>query len=552
VLRARPGRAALGWLVCAGCGYAVGAARAWDGGGPARWAPAEAGNGTAAGPPRATAGPSLTDRSAEALAADVAAGRVTAEAVVRAHLARVAAVDRAGPALRSVLALNPAALAQARALDAEWRAGAVRGPLHGVPVVVKDNIETADPVATTAGSLALRDNVTGRDAPAVARLRAAGAVVLGKANLSEWSNFRSPDAVSGWSAVGGLTRNAYAPDRTACGSSAGSAVAVAAGLAAAALGTDTNGSITCPAAANGVVGLRPTLGLVSRRHVVPIASGQDAPGPIARSVRDAALVLAVIAGSDPADPATREADARRVDYAAALRPDALRGRRLGVMRFAMAHFEPGALAVFERALDTLRAAGAEVVDVRDFAVPDAMHRAAGAATLAEFRTELDAYLAGTPAAVRTRTLADVIAYNVSDPREGLARVGQQYLLYARASRGTGDPAYAPTRARARRLAGPEGNDALLARYRADALVGPTGNPAGPLGVPNSRRGPEASVGALAAVAGYPHLTVPMGFVGGLPVGLSFVGPAWSDARLLAFGDAFERRARARRPPRLAR
>ena len=521
--------------------------------------PPEAGPATPPSPPGASGAPapgggSAEERSVEALAAAMAAGDETSERLTRRALARIAAVDRAGPTLRSVLAVNPDALAQARALDAERRAGRLRGPLHGVPVVVKDNIETADRMPTTAGSLALAGNVTRRDAPVAARLRAAGAVVLGKANLSEWSNMRSGDAVSGWSAVGGLTRNPYRPDRTACGSSAGSAVAVAAGIAVASLGTDTNGSITCPAASSGVVGFRPTLGLVPRTHVVPIGSGQDAPGPIARTVRDAALVLTAIAGPDRADTATRAAAACRRDYVRLLdAPDAgaLRGRRLGVMRFGMQHYSPAVVAEFARALDALRAGGAEVVEIAQFAVPDSLDAAAGAAIMAEFRTELEAYLASTPAGGQPRTIAEVIAFNRAHAAEELALFGQEYLEYAAQVRGTGDPAYPEARARARRLAGPEGIDALLTRYRLDALIAPTANPAGPLGLRRSLAGPEASVGTLAAVAGYPHLTVPMGFVGGLPVGLSFVGTACADGTLLALGHAFEQRTRARRAPGVA-
>jgi amidase len=363
------------------------------------------------------------------LRADLAAGRVTSAQLVRAYTTRVERLDHAGPTLRSVLALNSRAQADARWRDAARRTGRVSvGSLDGIPLLIKDNVETQDPVATTAGSLALVRNVTGRDATLVARLRAAGAVMLGKANLSEWSNARSRHAVSGWSAVGGLTRNPYAPDRSACGSSSGSAVAVAASLAAAAVGTDTNGSVTCPAAVNGVVGLRPTLGFVSRAGVIPVSSNQDTPGPITRTVADAALLLDVMAGTDPADPATRDADARRCapfgayaapraqapvvgctrPFSGALAAGALRGRRLGVMRFALGPYDPATLAAFERALAALRAAGVEVVDVSDYAIPPELERAAGRRAFTDLRADLDAYLASTPPAVRSRSLADVI------------------------------------------------------------------------------------------------------------------------------------------------
>lgn len=312
--------------------------------------------------PVAAREPAPSEPGATELAAALRDGTLAAEAATRAALARVAALDRAGPSLHAVLALNPRALDDARALDAERAARGPRGPLHGVPVLIKDNVETADPVATTAGSLALAHNVTGRDAPLVARLRAAGAVILGKANLSEWANIRGSRSISGWSAAGGLTRTPYALDRSACGSSSGSAVAVAAGMVPLAVGTETDGSITCPASLTGIVGLKPTLGLVSRARIVPISHSQDTAGPMARSVRDAALLLSVVAGSDPLDPATAQADAHRADYLAALDAQALHGARLGVMRFA-AGFHPETDAVFAHALDTLRDAGAVLVEI---------------------------------------------------------------------------------------------------------------------------------------------------------------------------------------------
>ena len=494
----------------------------------------------------------MVERSISELSVDMAAGHLTSEQLVRAYLERIKAIDRSGPELRSVLAINPEALAQARSLDAERRAGRIRGPLHGIPVLIKDNIETADSLATTAGSLALKNNFAAQDAPLVARLRTAGAVILGKTNLSEWSNMRSGNALSGWSALGGLTRNPYAVDRNASGSSTGSAVAVSADLAPAAVGTDTNGSITAPAAVNGVVALRPTLGLVSRSRVVPIGSSQDTPGPIARTVQDAALLLGIMSGTDPGDMATHQADIRKENYLQWLRTDALKGRRLGVMRFGMANYQPGVIASFEQALEVLRAAGAEIVEITEFQIPEELGRAAGTMILAEFKTELNAYLASTPPAVKTRTVADVIAFNRAHAEQEMAVFGQEYFEFAQASPGVNDPAYLEARARSKRLAGPEGIDQLLAQYRIDALIAPTANPAWPIKLRNHERGPEASVSTLSAIAGYPHLTVPMGLVQGLPVGLSFIGPAWADAKLLGFGYAFEQRARARRAPTYTR
>ena len=308
----------------------------------------------------------VREKSIAALEADMAAGRVTAAQLVKAYEARIAAIDKAGPKLNSLISLNPDALAEAAALDAEVKAKGPRGPLHGIPILIKDNIETADPIPTTAGSLALANNITHRDAPVVARLRAAGVVILGKTNLSEWANIRSRQSFSGWSGIGGLVKNPYALDRSTCGSSAGSAAAVAASLAAAALGTETNGSLVCPGSFNGIVALKPTLGLVSRTHIVPISHSQDTAGPMTRSVADAALLLAAMAGSDADDPATAEADTRRQDYARALSVATLKGKRLGVI---VPPDETGTGRVFATALAALTAAGAEIVLIPDFAQP---------------------------------------------------------------------------------------------------------------------------------------------------------------------------------------
>jgi amidase len=485
--------------------------------------------------------------SAGELQAAMRSGAITSEWLVRADLARIEALDRAGPKLNSVLTLNPHAVADARRLDAERRAGRVRGPLHGVPVLIKDNIESADGAATTAGSLALRANVTGRDAPLVRRLTDAGAVILGKTNLSEWANFRSTRSISGWSAMGGLVRNPYALDRSACGSSAGSGAAVAAGLATAAIGTETDGSVTCPAAANGVVGFKPTLGLVSRTFVVPLSAEQDTAGPMTRTVADAAALLSAIAGSDPADPATREADARKTDYLAALDPRSLQGARIGVLRMN-ADRSPQADAVFETALAALRRAGAVLVEVKgpSAAQMSEMSDAEDEALHVEFKAAIDAYLAATPPGVRTRTLADLIAFNAGEPAE-TALFGQETFERSAKSPPLTDPGYRAKRATARRLAGPEGLDRMLREADVEVLVGPSGGPASVVDPINGSRG-TGSYASLPAIAGYPHLTVPMGAVAGLPVGLSIIGPAWSDARVLSLGYAFEQATHARIEP----
>jgi len=452
---------------------------------------------------------------------------------------------RGGISSNAIIALDPGAGDRALLLDAVRPYGWT--PLRGVPILLKDNIETTD-MPTTAGSLALVGNVPGRDAPLVARLRAAGAVILGKTNLSEWANIRSPNSISGWSAVGGLTPNPYDPMRTACGSSSGSAAAVAVGLAPAAIGTETDGSITCPASVTGVVGFKPTVGLVSRTHIVPISDSQDTAGPITTTVEDAAIVLTAIAGSDPLDPATAEADARKVDYRVALDANSLQGARLGVMRFLIADYSTEARAEFERALVNLRAAGAEIVEITE--APADFRRIGGwelTVLLTELKHDLNLYLASTdPQQVRTRTLADVIAFNAAEPRETVL-FGQELFERAEATGGLDDPAYVEARARSFQASGPEGIDRMMAANSAVALIAPTTSRAWT----NDREDDddmEGSASRLAAVAGYPHLTVPMGFDRGLPVGLSFIGGKWDDARILSLGYAYEQATHERRPP----
>ena len=482
------------------------------------------------------------------LSADMAAGRVTSAGLVALYEARIKAFDRAGPALHAVLVLNPDAAREAEASDRRRSGGAALGPLDGIPILIKDNVEVAGAMPTTAGSLALAANVTGRDAPLVARLRAAGAVILGKTNLSEWANYRSTNSISGWSGVGGLTRNPWATDRSACGSSTGSGAAVAASFAAAAIGTETDGSVTCPASLTGLVGLKPTVGMVSRTHVVPISSSQDTAGPMTHDVADAALLLAVMAGTDPADPATRDADAHRAALAPALAGGGLKGRRIGVARFLAGH-HPATDAVFERALAMLRQAGAVLVEVDDGPDLDRIGDLEQRVLLSEFKATLDAYLATTAPAVQARSLLAVMRFNEAHRDRELALFGQEQMAKAEATDGLDDPAYVAAAADAKRLAGPEGIDRLLAEGGGlDALVAPTGGPAWVIDLVNGDHD-IASASTLPAVAGYPHLTVPMGDVDGLPVGLSFIGPAWSDRRLLEMGAAFEAEVRIDRHPR---
>lgn len=502
---------------------------------------------TAAATPASAAAPAPSINVEEVgigeLRARMARGELDSVDLTRAYLARIEAIDRAGPMLRSVIATNPRALEEARALDAERRAGRVRGPLHGIPILLKDNID-ATPMATTAGSLALASHFPARDAALVERLRAAGAVILGKTNLSEWANFRSTNSISGWSAVGGQTRNPYVLDRNPCGSSSGSGVAAAASLAAATVGTETDGSIICPAAVNGVVGIKPTVGRVSRHGVVPISSSQDTAGPMARSVADAAILLDALGGRDPRDPATAAAPASLPPLADALRPDALKGARIGVLRRSTG-YHPGVDAAFERALDGLRAAGAELVDAE---IPTAgrWNAAEFSVLLSEFGPDLAAYLRESGAPVSG--LADVVAFNRANADREMPLFGQELFEQALKAPSTASAAYRTARDSARRLAGPEGIDAALRKARVDALVAPATGPAWLTDTVLGDHFVGAGYGA-AAVARYPSVTVPMGQVRGLPVGLVFMGSAWSEPRLVGLAYAYEHATRMREPPR---
>jgi amidase len=496
-----------------------------------------------AGPAFAQKAPQVEEQSIDQLQAMIAKG-TTSEAITRAYLARIAAMDRAGPKLRSVIAVTPDAVAQARASDARRKAGRMLGPLDGIPVLIKDNIETKE-LPTTAGSLALKDNMTGRDAPLVAELRKAGAVILGKTNLSEWANIRSNNSMSGWSAVGGLVRNPYALDRTSCGSSSGSGAAVAASFAPVAIGTETDGSVVCPSSMNGLVGLKPTLGLVSRTHVVPISHSQDTPGPMGRSVKDVAILFSAMVAADPADTATKDAAKYRGDFTKGLSPDSLKGLRVAVLRPDM----PAAMKpVYDAALAVLKSAGAVLVDVQQPKL-DGAGDAEFEVLKVELKADLDAYLATTPEAVTTRTLDQVIAFNEANKAAEMPFFGQETFIAAAKTRGLADAEYLGARAKSLRLAGTEGIDAMLKKADATILVEPT------YGLPwlsdsvsgDHFDGPSAS--ELPAIAGYPHLTVPMGLAKGLPVGLSFIATAYGDQAVLNAGYAYEQASHARVAPR---
>lgn len=470
-------------------------------------------------------------------------GEVTSEDLVSWHLERIETIDRSGPALRSIIEINPDALSIARSLDREWRASGPRGPLHGIPVVLKANIDTADQMITSAGSLALAEHVPPEDAFIVKRLRDAGAVILGKANLSEWANFRSTRSSSGWSSIGGQTRNPYDPARSPCGSSSGSAVAVAANLTVVSVGTETDGSVVCPAGINGIVGIKPTLGLVSRSGIIPIAHSQDTAGPMARSVRDAAILLTAMTGVDADDAATVDAEIHH-DYSANLTADGLRGKRIGVIRsYHGAGSNPYVDELLENSVAVFEDRGAEVVD--DIEIDTAsMRDAEYEVLLYEFKTDLNAYLASSGAPVGS--LADAIAFNDAHEDSVMPFFGQEIFNEAEAKGPLTDDAYVEALAKSKRIAR-AGIDRALDDHDLDALVVPTNGPAWMIDHAN---GDAYNIGSssLAAVSGYPNITVPAGFVSELPIGLSFVGSAWNEKQLIEIAYAFEQATGARRAP----
>ena len=477
------------------------------------------------------------------------AGQLSARRLVEMYLARIEALDRNGPALRSIIETNPDALDLAEALDRERSQQGARGPLHGIPILLKDNIDTADRMATTAGSLALAGSRVARDATVAQRLRAAGAILLGKANMSEWANFRSSHSSSGWSGRGGQARNPYSLERSPSGSSSGSATATAAALCAVALGTETDGSVLSPGGANGVVGIKPTVGMTSRAGVIPIAHSQDTVGVFGRTVADAAAALSAIAGgADPRDPATEAAPSPTPDYTSVLDESALRGARIGVVREVYFDFSEKANEVVELAINTLRAQGAFVVDPANIATARQMRASDCEYTvlLYEFKADLDAYLA-TLLDAPVRTLADIITFNQTHAEQELRYFGQDTMIRAQAKGPLTTPEYQQALAESRHLARVQGLDAVMDTYQLDALVAPTNAPSWKIDLVNGD--PHTGGSAKpAAMAGYPAITVPAGEVSGLPVGITFMGRAFSEARLLALAYAFEQATHARRAP----
>lgn len=489
----------------------------------------------------------LDELSVADLQQAMASGRLTSRSLAESYLARIDAVDGHGPSLNSIIELNPQALEIADAMDRERKAGRVRGPMHGIPIVIKDNIDTADRMRTSAGSLALAENIATRDAYIVRRLREAGAVLLGKTNLSEWANFRSTHSTSGWSARGGLTRNPYALDRNCCGSSSGTGAAIAANLATVGIGTETDGSIVCPSSACGLVGLKPTLGLVSRSGIIPIAHSQDTAGPMTRTVRDAAILLSAITGIDSLDAITATSRAHvHADYTTFLDPNGLRGARIGVARQFFG-ISDKVDAVMNEAIDTIKGLGATIVDPANMDTNGQYGESELEVLLYEFKADLNTYLAGTPETVKTRTLADLIRFNEENRDREMRYFGQELFLQAEKKGPLTSAEYRKALEKNHRLSRRQGIDAVLAKHNLEALIAPTG---GPVWMTDLVNGDHYSGGysSASAVAGYPHITVPAGYVFGLPVGISFFAGAWSEPALLKYAYAFEQATKVRRAP----
>ena len=475
-------------------------------------------------------------------------GRYTSRQLVDLYLERIEQIDRSGPALRSVIETNPDAREIADALDAERKARGPRGALHGIPILIKDNIDTADRMMTTAGSLALEGSIASRDAFVVERLRAAGAVLLGKTNLSEWANFRSTKSSSGWSGRGGQTRNPYVLDRNPCGSSSGTGAAIAANLAAIGVGTETDGSIVCPSSVNGLVGIKPTVGLVSRSGIIPISHSQDTAGPMARTVADAAALLTAMTGVDGRDGATKASVGKSADYSKSLDAGALKGARIGVARKRYFGYSRAADTVIEAAVADLKARGAVILDPADIPTAATLDACELDILLYEFKADLNAYLRGLGPSGRVRSLADLIAFNEREKAREMPFFGQELFVMAEKKGPLTSPEYRRTIATCQSRARALGIDAVMTRLRLDAIVAPTGSPAWPTDLVNGDHFLGAS-STPAAVAGYPSVTVPAGWVHGLPVGLAFIGRAWSEPKLIALAYAYEQATKHRQPPK---
>jgi len=474
-------------------------------------------------------------------------GELSARSLTQTYLERIDEVDKRGPTLNSVIEVNPGALAIAAALDKERQSKGPRGPMHGIPVLIKDNIETADRMQTTAGSLALVGSRPAQDSGVARKLRDAGAVVLGKTNLSEWANIRSSHSTSGWSARGGLTRNPYALDRNACGSSSGSGAATSANLCSVAVGSETDGSIVCPSSANGIVGIKPTLGLISRAGIIPIAHSQDTAGPMARTVRDAAILLGALAGTDPRDRDTAEADGKiQKDYTQFLDPNGLRGAHIGVARKYFG-FNDAVDELMNHLVDEMKSAGAIVTDPADLESHGKFDDTELLVLMYELKADLNAYLASRPDA-QVRSLADVIAFNEKNKDKEMPYFAQDLFLKAQEKGPLTDKEYVAALAANHSLSREHGIDGVMDKFHLDAIVAPTGGPAWIIDLANADHAVGGSSNA-AAVAGYPNINVPAGFIFGLPVGISFFGRVWSEPVLLKIAYGFEQSVKARKPPK---
>jgi amidase len=506
--------------------------------------PAETGKGTAG--TSAVLEFELDEMTVDQLQQAMAEGHLTARAITEKYQQRIEDVDRNGPVLRAVLETNPDALQIAEGLDRERQAGQVRGPLHGIPVLIKDNIDTADKMMTTAGALALQGHHAVQDSWVAARLRAAGAVILGKTNLSEWANFRSTRSTSGWSGRGGQTHNPYVLDRNPCGSSSGSGVAVSANLCALAIGTETNGSIVCPSSINGIVGIKPTVGLVGRSGIIPISESQDTAGPMTRTVRDGALLLGALTGADPRDPATQAGQGQSyTDYTPFLDPNGLAGARIGVARHLFG-FNPDVDQLMENAIQVMKEKGATLIDLKD-PVTEQVGGDAFQVLLYEFKDGVNKYLAGLGPDIPVKTLEDVIRYNKENAEKSMPFFGQELLIQAQEKGGLDSPEYRQALENVRQGCRDNGIDQVMDGNELDALIAPTGSPAWPTDLLNGDHFTGGS-SSPAARAGYPNITVPAGFVYGLPVGISFFGRTYSEPVLLKFAYAYEQATRHRRPP----
>jgi amidase len=489
----------------------------------------------------------LKETSIMQLQQDMQNGKYTSEKLVSLYLERIQKIDKNGPSLNSVIELNPDALILARELDKERKSGKVRSSMHGIPVLIKDNIDTADKMVTSAGSLALAENHAQQDAFIVKRLRDAGAVILGKTNLSEWANFRSNRSSSGWSGRGGQTLNPYELDRNPCGSSSGSGVAVSANLCVAAVGTETDGSIVCPSSTNGIVGIKPTVGLISRSGIIPISHSQDTAGPMARTVSDAAVMLGLLTGPDSKDEATAAAqDKKSEDYSRFLDADGLKGARIGVARNFFG-FNDMVDRLMEEAIKDMREKGAEIIDPANIETEKQIGDIEFDVLLFEFKDDLNRYLSNLPASVASRSLTDLIAFNEANKDKEMPWFGQELFTMADKKGPLSDKVYLKEVADLKRLAGKEGIDATLQKNKLDAIIAPTG---GPSWITDWVNGDHFSGGssAPAACAGYPAITVPAGFIFGLPVGITFMGTAWSEPALIRIAYAYEQATKHRKAP----